>query len=228
MKKLIKFVIFLVIVAVIITGAVYLDYFNTKANNTSPKISIKEESDDYILYKSILYRVLYCKTNKRYIIGSYSEDVVCPKNYAYVDDSYTNEEGIKISKRDLQLLANDGVYTSEMIENMNSNKQVESAVHVAYNFGKTKYSVIKSEKNYKLVVFPEFKEEDGTYKWVYDEEDKENYYCLTANKYDISYAKYTNGSCGKYEKLKMDEEWCGTYENSTLVYEDGIGALCEE
>ena len=228
MRKVIKIIIIILIVLVVLAGGVYLDYFNTKANNTSPKISFKEETEDYILYKAILYRVWYCKTNRKNIIGSYSEDAICPKNYVYEDGYYTNTAGVKISKRDLQLLANDGVYTSEMIEDMDTNKKVESAVHVAYNFGVNKFKEIDSEKDYKIVVFPTFEEKDDLFSWVYDEEDKENYYCLKGEKYNYSIAKYTDGKCGKYEKIKMDKEWCADYTNSTLTFEEGITSFCEE
>ena len=152
------------------SSLIYFDYFNVKTNNTSPKISLKEEiNENQILYKAVFYKVWYCKTNKTYTISPYSvADEVCPINYVYNDGYYTNAEGIKISKRDLQLLTNDGVYTSEMIETFNSNKQVEDAVHVAYNYGKYKYKTIEDEDNYSLVAFPDFKEDNNNYKWIYD------------------------------------------------------------
>ena len=105
----------------------FFDYFYTKTNNVAPKISLKEEMDENTtVYKAIFYKVWYCKSNKSYYIGSYSDkDAICPKNYSYDNGYYTNELGVKISKRDLQLLTNDGVYTDEMIENMNSNGCVE-------------------------------------------------------------------------------------------------------
>ena len=222
-----KIIITIIVVLLIMSALVYFDYFNVKTNNTSPKISLKEKiSDSQTLYKAFFYRVWYCDTNKTYTIGSYSDaDAICPINYSYVEGYYTNSEGIKISKRDLQLLTNDGIYTSEMVEAMNSNKQVEDAVHVAYNYGRYKYKLTskKSSDGYKLIVLPEFKEEENNYKWVYDEE---NLYCLKDSD-KTSIAKYED-SCGKFEVIKMDKDWCDSYTSSTLVYEENINKYCEE
>lgn len=222
-----KFLIIVIVILVIIASLVYIDYFNVKTNNTSPKISLKEKiNDNQIIYKAVFYKVWYCKTNKTYTIGSYSDiDAVCPIDYAYVDDYYTNAEGIKISKRDLQLLTNDGIYTREMVEAMNSEKQVEEAVHVAYSYGKYKYKVSSTKGNdgNKVVMLPDFKEEDGYYKWVYDEE---KLYCIKDGE-KLSIADYSD-KCGKFEVVKMDEKWCEAYKTSTLIYEDKINRFCEE
>lgn len=222
-----KVLIIIIVTLVLLASIVYIDYFNAKANSTSPKISLKENLDNnQILYKAVFYKVWYCKTNKTYTITSYSDvDPICPIDYRYVDGYYTNSEGIKISKRDLQLLTNDGIYTAEMIEAMNSNKQVEDAVHVAYNYGKYKYkfSSIKSEDGNKLVMLPDFSLEDDNYKWIYNED---NLYCIK-EKGNLLIAKYEN-KCGKYETIKMDKDWCQNYKSSTLVYEDNIEKYCEE
>ena len=226
MKRIKKLLIFLLVVIVLLGATAYIDFYIAKLNNTNPKIAIKEDLDEStIVYKGVLYKVWYCKTNKVYTFGSYSDkDAICPKDYKYEDGYYTNALGIKISKRDLQLLTNDGVYTSEMVENMNSESQVKSAVHVAYNYGKNKYKVLetKSADNNKLVIFPEFKEQNDNYKWVYDELSTQ--YCLKDNQVAI----YENNKCAVYQKIKMDKEWCENYENSTLIYEDGINKYCEE
>lgn len=225
MKKLKKIIIFLIVIIVLVSACSYIDYYIAKMNNTSPKIAIKDEIDENTtVYKCVLYKVWYCKTNDTYTFGSYSDkDAICPKDYKYESGYYTNDLGIKISKRDLQLLTNDGVYTNDMIENMNSESQVRSAVHVAYNYGKSKYKILESKSNNnKIVIFPEFKEQNGNYKWIYEEESQ--LYCLK----DKEVAIYDNEKCGTYEKIKMDEQWCSNYETSTLIYEDGINELCEE
>ena len=234
MNRFKKIILIVVGVLVLTVFLAYIDYFNTKANNTTPKMSIKEEIDENTtVYKALLYKVWYCKTNKTYTIGSYSDkDAVCPKNYSYDNGYYTNEQGIKISKRDLQLLTNDGVYTSEMIENMNTNAQVEAAIHVAYNYGINIYKNLsnktKSDDGHKVVMLPKFIEVEGNYKWVYDEDDKENYYCLKEDNDNISYAKYTGDKCGKFESVVMDETWCENYRNSTLISVEGIEKYCKE
>lgn len=223
-----KVIITIIVILVVLSALVYFDYFYVKTNNTSPKISIKEEvNENQILYKAIFYKVWYCKTNKSYTIASYDEvDAVCPSNYAYVDGYYTNSEGIKISKRDLQLLVNNGIYTGDMVETINSNTMLESFVHVAYNYGKAKYKITskKSSDGHKLVMLSEFKEDDDVYKWIYDEE---KLYCLKDNN-SIALYDSKEEKCGKYEKIKMDSEWCSNYKTSTLVYEDNISSYCEE
>ncbi len=232
MKRLKKIIIITIVILVVIFVATYIDYFITKTNNTYPKISIKQKlSDNEFVYKAILYKVWYCDSNKTYTIGNYSDkDAICPKNYTYVDDFYTNESGIKISKRDLQLLTNDGVYSSEMVENMNTEKQVSEAVHVSEEYGKTKYKSLnkESEDGYKLVLVPKFKsDKNGNYKWQYDDNENE-YYCLRSDKNKNYLSKYNGEECEGFNKVKMDSEWCTNYVNSMLVYEDNIEELCKE
>lgn len=233
MKRYKKIILIIVGILVLISVFAYIDFFNTKANNTSPKMSIKEEIDENtIVYKALFYKVWYCKSNKVYTIGDYSDrDVICPRDYSYDNGYYTNEQGIKISKRDLQLLTNDGVYTSEMIENMNSNSQIEDAIHVAYNYGLNNYKQLsskeKSSDGNKIVMLPVFKEVEGNFKWVYDEEDTNNYYCMKEKDDSIYYAKYDNKKCGKFEEVVMDEKWCSNYRNSTLISVEGIEKYCK-
>ena len=115
-----------------------------------------------------------------------------------------------------------------MIESMNSNEQVEASVHVAYNYGINKFKEVNTVKDISIVVFPTFEEVDGVYSWVYDESEDGTFYCLKGENYNYSIARYENNKCGKYERIKMDKEWCDSYTGSTLVYEDGINGFCEE
>jgi hypothetical protein len=225
MKKIIKLLIIIFIVFLFISSIVYIDYFNAKSNNTNPKISIKVESENSILYKAAFYRVYYCKTNKKYVFADYNEEVVCPNNYNYINGYYTNSEDISISKRDLQLLTNDGIYTSEMIEGLKTEGEVKNAVNVAYEFGLIKYKVLEETDEYSVVLFPEFEEDEDGYDWKYDEES--NKYCFKGENYNYLMAKYDNNKCGKYERVKMNEQWCTSYKTSTLVYLKGIENLCK-
>ena len=231
MKKLRKILIIIIVLLVVIAAADYIDYFIAKSRNTYPKISIKKElSDESIVYNAILYKVWYCKTNDTYTIGSYNDkDAICPHNYEYVDGYYTNSLGIKISKKDLQMISSYDIYTTEMIDNMSSEAQINSAVHVAKEYvEKTKYKTTgkKTEDGIELVVFPSFtlNKDTGDYSFTYDIEDEKNYWCLNNN----GVATYNEGVCGEFKKIKMDEEWCSSYENSTLVYENKIADLCKE
>jgi hypothetical protein len=225
MNRIIKYLIIIFVTLIVIVSFIYIDYFNAKTNNTNPKISIKIESENDILYKAFFYKVYYCKTNKKYKIAFYDEEAVCPNNYNYVDGYYTNREGLKISKKDLQLLTNDGTYTSEMIENMKNDKSVSNAVLVANDFGSKKYKIIDEKDGYNVVIFPTFKEVDDNYDWIYDENDKK--YCLKGENYNYQLASFDNNKCGKYERISMSEEWCKLYNQSTLVYLKGIENLCK-
>lgn len=218
-----KFFIIFFIIIILVSSLVYVDYFNTKTNNTYPKLSLKSEDDDSVIYSAVLYKVWYCKANKRYMIGSYSEDDICPKNYEYNNGVYINTQGVSFSKKDLQLLTNDGVYTSEMIENMTTDSEVEDAVYVASEYLKNNYKVVNETESNKIIVFPEFVEEDGNYKWVYNE--NENFYCLSSD--EKSYAVLNDDGCGEFVKFKIEDKWCEKYKNSTLVYEDHIEELCK-
>ena len=235
MKKFIKIFVIIFTVLILVASVTYIDYFVSKTKNTYPKIALlKQLNDDLFVYNSIFYRVWYCKTNNTYTIGNYNDkDAVCPKNYQYENGYYTNSLGIKISKRDLQLLTNNDTYTHEMVDNMSSDSQVENAVHVAYNYGKINYKEIEDENlssslEYKLIIFPEFVEDDkDNYNWEYDESE-ENYYCLDDSQELAKVAKYENNECGVFEEIKMDEKWCTNYKNSTLGYDTSILKYCEE
>ena len=236
MKKVVKIILILIGIFVILGAGCYIDYYIAKTKNTNPKIALKKElNSDLIVYNGMFYRMWYCKVNKTYTVGSYSDkDAICNKNYEYKDGYYTNNAGIKISKRDLQLLTNTGIYTSEMVENINSDTQLENAIHVAYDYEINKYKVVVKDNkelevdDYKIVVFPEFKEVEDNYDWMYDESDTTNYYCISKNKGTISKAKYDGNECLEFEQIKMDKNWCENYKNSTLSYEDNIEKLCEE
>lgn len=226
MRKIIKCLLFIMIIIIVFSSIIYIDYFSSKTNSTNPKIAIKEENENYIVYKAAFYEVYYCKTNKKYIFADYNEEVVCPNNYKYVDGYYTNGEDFKISKRDLQLLTNDGVYTSEMIENIKSENEIKKDINVAYEFGLKNYKVLEEEEEYNVVVFPnKFDEVDDNYDWIFNEDGDK--YCLKGENYNYLVAKYNDGKCGKYEKVKMKEEWCEAYKTSTLVYLKGIENLCK-
>ena len=236
--KLIKKIFIITIVLLLILSCLsYIDYFLVKTKNVVPKISLKEDKKEFIVYKAPFYKVWYCKDSKTTVIGGYDDpDAVCPKNYTYSNGYYTNSLGVKISQRNLELITKNGIDTSAMVEAMKDNKAVNDAVYVAFLYGKTvckklvykKDNEIMVDNNY-LVVFPEFNEVKGVYDWYYDEEDDMQFYCLIEKDNVIIYSKYENNSCDKkYTKLKLNAEWCGKYKDSTLVYnEDVIKKLCE-
>lgn len=227
MKLMKKIFMVTICLLLILSGLAYIDYFLVKTQNTVPKISFKEEKQDFTIYNALFYRVWYCKDSKTSIIGGYSDpDAVCPKIYEYNDGYYTNSSGIKISQRDLELITKDGIYTSEMVENMKSDSDVNDAIYVAYSYGRTIYKKLSNN----LIIFPDFYKKNDKYDWYYNEEDTANYYCIVEKGNDITYSKYINNECDiNYVELELDEEWCGKYKNSTLVYKDDvIKKYCKE
>ena len=168
MKSLKKIFIIIIVLLVVFSGVVYIDYFLVKTKNTFPKIAIKEElNDETTVYKAILYKVWYCKNNKSISIGNYSDrDAICPKKYTYENGYYKNNMGIVISKHDLELLISNSIYTSEMIEDINSENDLKDKVYVALTYGKTKYKKVEKDKRegitlesgVELVVFPTFEQ----------------------------------------------------------------------
>ena len=134
MKSLKKIFIIIIVLLVVFSGVVYIDYFLVKTKNTFPKIAIKEElNDETTVYKAILYKVWYCKNNKSISIGNYSDrDAICPKKYTYENGYYKNNMGIVISKHDLELLISNSIYTSEMIEDINSENDLKEKDRVVF------------------------------------------------------------------------------------------------
>ncbi len=238
--KLIKKIFIIVFTLLLILSALaYIDYFLVKTNNKVPKFSLKKDEKDFIVYSAPFYKVWYCKDSKTVILGGYDDpDAICHKSYEYVDGYYTNSSGLKISEEDLELITKNGIYTSEMVEAMKDEKEVQDAVFVADTYGRLVYKkkldskgneMMVGEDNY-VVVFPEFVKVEGKYDWHYEEEYTDRVYCMEDRDGVEYFTRYNNGSCGKsYFKLKLDDKWCGKYKDSTLVYkEDSVKNLCEE
>ena len=238
MKSLKKIFIIIVVLLVVFSGIVYIDYFLVKTKNAFPKIAIKEElNDETTVYKAILYKVWYCKNNKTLSIGNYSDkDAICPKKYTYKNGYYKNSMGIVISKHDLELLISQGIYTSEMIEDISTESDLKDKVYVALTYGKTKYKKVDKDKReditlingVELVVFPSFEQKGEEYSWTYDY-DIINFNCMKTDKDKTKlFSKFENGECSEdYQKLQFDDRWCSLYKNSTLIYKDDIEKLCE-
>ncbi len=241
MKVVKKIFIILFCIAIIFAILSYIDYFLVKNQNTLPRISLKKVDEDkgVIVYKALFYKVWYCTSDGTTIIGDYSDpEAVCPSAYVFIDDYYTNASGLKISKKDLLLMVYKNVYTNEMIEVMSTDSQVENAVYVAENYGKTfsrkvediSGTVHDKSQEYPIVIFPTFEKVDDTYEWVYDDTNSENYYCATVDSGVYKYSNYRDGYCeDNFKAIKMDKRWCDLSGNTTLVYIEGyIKQLCEE
>lgn len=238
MKLIKKIFIIVFILLLILSAAFYIDYFLVKTNNKVPKFSLKKDEKDFIVYSAPFYKVWYCKDSKNVIIGGYDDpDAICQKEYEFVNGYYTNSSGIKISMKDLELITKNGIYTSEMVEAMKSKKDVQNAVYVADTYGRLVYKKKLDSKGNEMmvkdnyvVIFPEFVEVNGKYDWHYEDEYTTRLYCME-NRDGVEYfTRYNDGSCSKsYFKLKLDDNWCGKYKDSTLVYnEEAIKNLCEE
>lgn len=226
MKKLSKILIVLLIIILVISGSVYIDYYIVKSRGVSPKIAIKKNlNNNLVVYNAPFYKVWYCKTKDSYTIGDYGDkDAICPYEYIYdEEDNYTNKKGFKISNHDLTLISE--YYNNDMIESINTKNELSNAIYVSSNYGKTimkeiNSSEIKSNDGSSIVLFPEYKKVNNKYEWVYDNTD---YYCMN-NKGEIA---LFNEECGEYYSIKMDEKWCKLYSASTLRYHDEVKKLCK-
>ena len=241
MKKVVRIFIFIFIILLVFSAIVYIDYFCVKNKNIAPKIALKSEiNSETTEYKAIFYKVWYCNSNKKYMIGSYDDDSsICPIKYIYYENGYySNPQDIKISKRDIEVMTDNGYYTSEMIDGFKTDEEVENAVYVAYNYGKTLYknvtdnnnTKLKSTDGYNLVVFPEFKSDNNEkYSWVYNFDDESKYYCVKTESGKTFYSSYLDKKCIAFVQLTLDSKWCNLYKKSTIVYnKDKVKNLCEE
>ena len=239
MKIITKIFFTIIILAAIVAALAYIDYFLVVKKDTLPKFALKEENKEkeVIVYKGLLYKLWYCTYDKSRTIGSYSDaEAICPRTYEYVDDYYTNNNGLKISKKDLQLMTYKNIYTYDMIELMSDTKEVSNASYVVYEYGKTFYeekadSKVKyNKKNLKLVSFPDFVLDGKNYVWKISNDETTKYYCMD-EKDDINiFSLYENEKCSDtFEKIKLDDKWCELAKNSTLAYMDNvISDLCSE
>lgn len=231
MKKLSKIFIIIFIILFACSCIVYIDYYIVKSRHTTPKLAIKKQlNENLCVYSAPFYKVWYCKTNDTYTIGDYSDkDAICPCEYKFDEDNnYENSNGVKISKRDLMLISDN--YTREMIDSIKNKYELDDAVYVSLNYGKTKYKVVmnndvplKAIDGNTIILFPEFKLNKDKYEWVYDNQE---YYCMNSSG---QVTPYLNNLCGTtYTDIKLDEKWCDLYTKSALIYDDDVKELCKK
>lgn len=226
--KIKKILFIVIIVLLVITGALYIDFFFCKQRETHPRIAIKEKiNDNEVVYKAVFYKVWYCKTTKKYTLGGWGDvDAICPSDYEYDEGIYTNGAGLKITEHDLELIKN--YYDNEIIETFNDESQVKDAVYVSETYKHLDYKKAVNEEGidlyagrYQLVTMPEFVLNDkNKYEW----KQSKDYYCLDND----NYAEYKDGECGAFKPLVYDEEWCKLYTNSIFGYNEEIKAKCKE
>ncbi len=237
MKKVKLILIIVFIILLILSALVYIDYFIVKEKNTTPKISLSYEEKEFYVYKALFYKVWKCKSDNSIIIGDYKDpDAICKTNYEFNNGFYTNKNGLKISKKDLYMLTLTGIYTHDMVEKMVTNEDVTSALYVVSKYEMLEYNNViskdgnklKSSNGFEIVVFPsfEYNEKTDSYKWIYDNKNTDNYYCL--DKKTESYSKYVDSACGEFVKLSLDDKWCNLYKNSTLSSNKEISKYCQD
>ena len=228
MTKFKKILFIVVIALLVITGALYIDFFFCKHRETHPRIAIKEKiNDDEVVYKAAFYKVWYCKTTKKYTLGGWGDvDAICPSDYEYEDGIYTNGAGLKITEHDLEVIKN--YYDNEIIETFNDENQVKDALYVSETYKHLEYKRATDEEGnelssgrYALVTFPELVlNEENKYEW----QQSKAKYCLDNEKY----AEYKDEACGEFKPLVYDAEWCKKYTNSIFGYNEEIKAKCKE
>lgn len=236
MKKIKLILIILFIILLVLSAIVYIDYFIVKEKSVPPKISLVEEEKEFYVYKAPFYKVWKCKSDDSIIIGDYNDpDAICKTNYEFVNNYYTNKNGLKISKKDLYMITLTGVYTHDMIEKMVTQKDIDDALYVVSKYENLEYEKVMLNKNenlksvdgYSIIVFPifEYNTKTDTYNWSYNTKDTKNYYCYDDK--NKSYSKYINNTCGEFVKLTLDEKWCSLYKNSTLSLNEEISKYCK-
>ena len=230
MKKLKLMSLILLIAAVLFSAAVYIDYFVVTSRTTYPKISLKKElSENLLVYNSVFYRVWYCKINKTYTIGNYSDmDAICSNTLKYDSNGdYTNAKDVKIEADNMKLISN--FYSYEAIGIMNS-EEVEDAIYVAKNAYKVKFKYLldstgdkmETHSGYNIIQFPKFElNNKDEYEWVFDNE----YYCIDSKN---QIASYEDEECGEFVSLGIESRWCKLYKFTNLSDSKEAKRLCEE
>lgn len=230
MKKLKLISLILLVAVVLFSAAVYIDYFVVTRRTTYPKIALKKElSDDLLVYNSVFYRVWYCKINKTYTIGNYSDmDAICSNTLKYdKNGDYTNANDVKIESNNMKLISS--FYSYEAIGIMSSD-EVEDAIYVANNAYKVKFKYlldsdgdkVETHSGYNLIQFPKYElNNKDEYEWVYSKD----YYCLDGNG---QIAPYQDEECGSFVSIGIDSRWCNLYKSTNLSDSKEAKMLCEE
>lgn len=239
MSNIKKIITILLVVLILLAGATYIDYFLVKTKNDLPRIALKHNDDtkQVVIYKAPFYKVWHCLADDSVILGDYTDnDPLCPRTVEYVNGYFTNSAGINISQRDYELMSYNNIYTFDAISNMSSNSDIENAVYVAYEYGKSLYTIKDNSTlkynsdNVEIAVFNEFVLDGKNYKWKSDLDDETKYYCAKKEGDTYLFSKYTNNTCeDEFTKITMSDRWCSLYKTSTLVYSlEENNDLCEK
>lgn len=232
-----KTIIILLIIAICAYGMCYIDYFIFKKQDVFPRLAIKSynKENNQIVYKSLFYKLYYCKEDKTKTIIGYGEKAPsCNKKIIIKEGYYYNPAGLVISEDVLYLLMHKNIYTLDMINNISNEVDLANAKYVSETYGSVNYKELidefgSSEDNnssYQLVIFPKFKKIDGVYDWVYDEDSEEKYCLISDAKSEFSL--YKEGYCtSKVIIKKLDSKWCKHAKNSTLAFKTEFNKVCK-
>ena len=230
MKKLKKVLLILVIVFVLFSAVAYVDYFVVVKRTTFPKIALKENiNSDLVVYKSIFYKVWYCKLNDTYTIGDYSDkDAICDNTLKYdKEGNYTNALNVKIDSENMKLISN--FYSYEDISKM-SEEEVKDSLYVIENAYKVNFKYYldsdgdkqETHSGYYLIQFPKYKLNGDDVEWIY--EDK--YYCINENNEIAEYDE--SMECGTFTSIGLEKKWCELYKKSKFSENKQAKKLCGE
>lgn len=233
-----KFVIIIIITIILflivnIATASVIEYYFAKSTYRIPVLVIKSDSvaKQYTKYTGLFYKVYKCYSDYVVVTGAKEEEPYCSRVIRYsMDGYYTNYNGIKIEKKDFQLIFDKSVTFSE-IDKFKTYKEVENAILVADEYQRNLYvtgqtKTINNEL-VSIVVSPEYVEVNqyGDYDWRYQTDNPKYYKCMK----NSLFKKYDNDNCvGEWKKLTYSKEFCELAKiNSISSIQEAYKNNCE-
>ena len=205
---------FLIIISLATTTMI--EFYYAKKLDRMPIFSLKSEDKvkQYQKYTSFFYNVYKCYSGYTTVQPLNKDEPYCPRVIKYDKDGYySNINGLKISKKEYQMILNTSNTMNE-IEAWTTKSQIEDSLIVAEEFER---GIHKTEERngLKIAIFREFViiNDYGDYDWVYQNNNKDYYKCVEND----NFKEYKGGSCiGDWQMLKPTEKWCSLAKNTTI------------
>ena len=207
MKK--KIIITTIFFLLILTGTISIvEYYYAKDSSKMPILAIKKEdrAKQFTKYSSVFYNVYKCYSGTIFAVSKTYPEPICERIAVYDGGYYLNRNGLKIDKKDYQMIY-DASNTSSEIENFTTEEEVKNAVKISEEYEKNLYKVLRTAQvGNDVVDIVAFKElvlnNYGDYTWEFN---MNNYKCKSGN----SVKEYKNKRCtGSWKKIGYSKEWC--------------------
>lgn len=221
-----KFCITIAIVVLIFSIVTFItastiEYYFAKSTYRIPVLALKSESvsKQYTIYRGVFYKVYKCYSDLIVVKSLKDEPPYCLRIVRYTDDGYyINYNGLKISKKDLQLIFDKSI-TFKEIDNLTTKDQVKDYVYIADQYQRNVHKVYETTKEkdgiLSIDVFQEFVQINnyGDYEWRYQFNNPKYYKCFKNG----MYKEYENETCtGEWKELKYSEKWCKLAKNNSI------------